>query len=93
MSDDLDALTNTELNQLFARQVCGFIVKAAPKKDCGYWVRVPGRQHWSGGPDFCADANAVLPWLEKHAWQCTRWPRPAPASSADRSPGGSWSRH
>lgn len=74
MSDQLDQLTNAELNEVFAVEVAGF----SDLRISGVWEfsdDPANRTCMCGnGPDgkapipLVADsADAVLPWLEKHA--------------------------
>ena len=67
MNDQLEAMQDQQLNELFAKHVCNYsmltsVIDGATL--CG--VRgAPG----SGAfhlPAFCTNANAVLPWLEKY---------------------------
>lgn len=67
MTDNLDSLPDSELNQLFAVEVeC--CTRVAPAQ----WVRDAKRRIWGSRPgesfrfplpEYCTDANAVLPWL------------------------------
>lgn len=81
MSDDLDAKTDSELSELFAVEVAGWVKKIAmpPFEDqpgidtlvwfdeSGAWVN-DDQGDWDK-PKFATDANVVLPWLEKFsAW-------------------------
>lgn len=68
--DQLDGMTDQQLNELFARQVCSYALMGSIIEGvilCG----VSG----SAGPatfplpSFCTNANVVLPWLEK--WHIT----------------------
>lgn len=66
MSDD-------ELNRLFAEKVAGWAPKATNPNDpiLGPLKSVycaPGPGWKTGIPDFCASADAVLPFLQKHEW-------------------------
>lgn len=63
--------TNAELNAAFATEICGYkFLHAEHRFDSGVHVAIdgiskPDGQWLSAIPDFCSDANAVLPWLEK----------------------------
>ncbi len=71
MNDDLDSKSDSELNEIFAVEVMGKILYEDKQPGAN------GRKYWEedGGstvfylPDqtFCADANAVLPWIEVQA--------------------------
>lgn len=75
MTDDLDKKTDDHLNALFSEEVAGI----RPICHCGDYVDTHG--HNSGHspvvmkdadePNWCSDANAVLPWLEKFGWMGT----------------------
>lgn len=74
MTDELDTLSDAELNGVFTREVAGY--------ERG-WSGTSGSQASDGwrfrdgdewrfvfdheAPDFATDVNAVLPYLEKHA--------------------------
>lgn len=60
MSDDLDYKSDAELNELFAVELAGMeqVTRAL-------WA-FPGDLPQS--LTFCASADAVLPWLEKHRY-------------------------
>lgn len=72
-NDELDKMTDAELNEAFAVEVAGWTFKTFPKGAC------PDVKHWAtaeGEPtsiyqkgNYCADANAVLPFLLK----CRNW--------------------
>lgn len=84
MSDELESKTDAELNELFAVEVAGWRWHTFPNG------ALPSVKHWKDADDkytsihtagnVCTDANAVLPWLEKHpnavlvlvdgAWHC-----------------------
>ncbi len=81
MKDELDTLPNERLDELFAIEVAGWRFHMADPKES--WV-VMHEDWWISkdeidrrGPttmfkrphNFCSDANAVLPWLEKaYTW-------------------------
>ena len=81
MSDDLETKTDAELNNLFAVEVAGWIPKshgllwdAVGSRSHIIADGVLHRKRTQMGlptdkpflVDFCTDANAVLPWLEKY---------------------------
>ena len=65
-NDKLEQLTDAELSEVFAVEVGG-------------WTKEPRGRPWNevmclidekgkiNNPQYATDANAVLPWLEKHA--------------------------
>ena len=79
MNDELEQKTDDELDEIFAREVLGYhktnvfgwgdreiwhdgktakiVGLSTPEGD-------PYSEPWE--PTFCADADAVLPWLEKY---------------------------
>ncbi len=75
MSDQLDALPDAALNELFSVEVAGWHRgnEVRDKTEYrGYWYSDgPGVEHiGTFAPPFCTDATAVLPWLAKsHSWQ------------------------
>jgi|SRR5688572_17203357 len=70
MNDQLDAMQDQQLNELFAKHVCNYLILGSVIEGeilCG--VRgTPGNGAFHL-PSFCTNVNAVLPWLEK--WQVT----------------------
>jgi hypothetical protein len=70
MNDQLEAMQDQQLNELFAKHVCNYSMLASLIDGvtlCG--VRgVPGTGAFHL-PSFCTNATAVLPWLEK--WHTT----------------------
>ncbi len=83
MSDDLDNKSDAELNELFAVEVAGWqvgnhglfwdsdnreahIIKGGLLHQKRTAMGLPSEPQFC--VDFCTDANAVLLWLEKGAW-------------------------
>lgn len=76
--DNLDTLSDAELNECFAVEVAGW-KRANPEETrerYQHWLP-PGKQPvkniiYTARPEsFSTDANAVLPWLEKDGiWEC-----------------------
>lgn len=73
MSENLDTMSDAELNELFAVEIAGWTIKrfwpscdmrTDTSKPCHQWYR-PDGSLYSSDPWFCTDANAVLPWLAK----------------------------
>ncbi len=56
----LSTLSDGELNKLFAVEVDGWLLTSG-----GGYVTKTGMRGFAPLPNYCADANAVLPWLEK----------------------------
>lgn len=64
--DDLDQLSDEKLSECFVVEVAGWI----HGQFVNDWWR-PGSDMVEPVPSFATDANAVLPWLEKHGWKAT----------------------
>lgn len=81
MIDQLDEKTDNELDALFGREVADLgIIESHWGDEVGndvYGYRPHGSDPrttpWANVPNYCSNANAVLPWLEKEsAWASTR---------------------
>lgn len=71
--------TDYELRAAFAEHVCGWKYLSAGHNfgngasvSINAWAR-PDGLIIDAMPDFCSDANAVLPWLEKRKEMVTIW--------------------
>ncbi len=63
MNDNLDAFSDNLLNTAFAVEV------ASMEQRRGLiWWAYKGSSDCGALPQFCTDANAVLPWLDKSGW-------------------------
>lgn len=75
MSDDLDTKTDAQLDELFAVEVAGWHRQEERWPSQPYtrwtWRDKPGGDIRACDLRFTTDANAVLPWLEKHGWKGT----------------------
>jgi len=72
ITDDLDSQTDQTLNELFALEVAGWWYDAGNEATmtAPRWRSPDGT--WTAYLNFCSDANAVLPHLEK--WKsCDIW--------------------
>lgn len=78
-TDDLEAMTDAQLNELFAVEYAGWEWQDgnAPSMFPPRW-RMPDGM-WTRELVFCTDLNAVLPWLEKYEFV-----------SIDRVKGAGW---
>jgi hypothetical protein len=80
MNDQLDGMSNAELDEIFTVEVAGFVPMDCMLHDVGAY-RGAGSRERSDGKwiashiPFCTNANAVLPWLEKHFIE-TEWCSP-----------------
>jgi hypothetical protein len=65
VNDNLDTLTDAQLNECFAVEVAELAglhwSEVSERLSCKDSSGLPSKV-----PDFSTDANAVLPWLEKH---------------------------
>lgn len=64
-TDNLDTLTDSELNELFAVEVAGLKKHGEGVDGRGWYHSPPPMRAISPVGAFTTDANAVLPWLEK----------------------------
>lgn len=66
MSSNLDAMTDAKLNELFASEVAKVKFELRGKRKTPYLI-----SDSTPLPDYCNDANAVLPFLgELNQWSC-----------------------
>ncbi len=73
---ELDLMSDVELNKLFGAEICGYEpgwsgTGISKVSDGVRWIE-NGRYRFIYHhqiPDYCTDANAVLPWLVKHHWR------------------------
>jgi hypothetical protein len=63
MTDELDKMSEAELNRIFAVEVAGWHADLPIQYTSGYR---PGSDRPEPIPPYATDANAVLPWLEKN---------------------------
>ena len=68
--DNLDRLSDLELNAVFAAEIAGWFIDLPPQYAQGFR---PKSTKPEPIPGFSTDANALLPWLDKYQWQLTRW--------------------
>lgn len=68
-SDALDQMSDADVTMMFAREVAGLLMPAYWEgSDFPFVCRLdPEGNRMTAFPHFATDANAVLPWLEKHA--------------------------
>lgn len=77
MNHDLEQKSDAELDAIFTTEVAGWTREPFNKS---FWKTHDGKNvHISLVPKFTTDANAALPWLEKH-----------PYVSIDRVAGDGW---
>lgn len=67
--NNLDTLSDAELNERFAVEVAGGRIHDRRDSE-SVLVEINGEIDWL--PHFSTDANAVLPWLENKYWES--WP-------------------
>jgi hypothetical protein len=61
--DNLDTLSDAELNEAFAVDVAGWVMNSTRTSGID-----PTKSFEGKPPSYATSADAVLPWLERHGW-------------------------